>query len=97
MEIKNVCDRCYENLIENGLFFKYGSANYCFKCHSKIFDEIEEDMVNEALNQIEKMSGEYAKNLEKALKNICEKPKNANLIPFKKTKFIFDERKSASC
>jgi hypothetical protein len=46
MEIKIVCDKCFNDTLQEKTIYKYGSAVYCEKCHEQIEKEILEDMKN---------------------------------------------------
>lgn len=50
MELKILCDKCFKDVKENKVFYKYGSAVYCKECHSEIekilFTELVQDYLN---------------------------------------------------
>lgn len=50
MEIKILCDKCFKEVIENRVFYKYGSTVYCEKCHAEIEKEIFEELMQDYLN-----------------------------------------------
>ena len=58
MEIKVLCDRCFKNVMEDEVLYKYGSVVYCKECHEKIEIEILSELAEEYLkttdNQKEK-------------------------------------------
>lgn len=50
MEIKILCDRCFENIREKETVYKYGSAVYCEKCNREIRRELFWGLVSDYIN-----------------------------------------------